>query len=357
MDSSDLEPVSIQPLVNEDQVLAEPDDEEILEEATPTEEVENFLMYAHGAVLGRWDLRIALDPSLAPTLQGPFDPLPVCSAGMLVGPDGLPAKRGNIVSEAWLRDRPDVITLPPEGTVAGPTIPDDAYPLRIDWDGILVDDEDHDDDVVRRVRDVLALLWGDRAEAIEQEAASILGVRGLREYFRNPKGFWDFHVKRYSKSRRKAPIYWLLQSSKRAYGLWLYYPRLDADTLFKALGYVNNRLLLEQGRLDEALAARRALGEGGDAKTRRALDKRIEAHEGFLTEVGAFRAELLRVADLGVTVDHDDGVLLSIAPLHNLVPWAPAKAAWNELMAGKYGWSSIGRQLRAKGLVRESPRG
>src|SRR4029077_12137566 len=32
-----------------------------------------------------------------------------------------------------------------------------------------------------------------------------------------------------------APIYWLLQSSKKNYALWLYYHRLDKDILFKAL--------------------------------------------------------------------------------------------------------------------------
>ena len=32
----------------------------------------------------------------------------------------------------------------------------------------------------------------------------------------------------------KAPIYWLLQSSKKNYALWLYYHRLDKDILFKA---------------------------------------------------------------------------------------------------------------------------
>ena len=94
------------------------------------------------------------------------------------------------------------------------------YPLRIDWDGILADDTDHPDDIVRRVRDVFELIWKDRAEAIEQEACEILGVEELRDYFRKPSkgGFWDDHVSRYSKSRRKAPIYWLLQSK-------LHFPR------------------------------------------------------------------------------------------------------------------------------------
>jgi hypothetical protein len=77
---------------------------------------------------------------------------------------------------------------------------------------MLVDDPDHPDDIVRRVRDVLEVLWRDRAETIEREACEILGIKELRDYFRKPGkgGFWDDHVSRYSKSRRKAPIYWLL---------------------------------------------------------------------------------------------------------------------------------------------------
>jgi hypothetical protein len=45
-------------------------------------------------------------------------------------------------------------------------------------------------------------------------------------------------------------------------------------------------------------------------------------------------------------------VVLNIAPLWELVPWKEAKAYWAELMEGKYEWSSIGKQLREKGLVR-----
>lgn len=320
------------------------------------EQVADLLSWCVGCVLGRWDVRIGLQSSLAPRLQGPFDPLPVCSPGMLIGTDGLPARSGGIVSVAWLRARPNVISLPPVGSVGQPTIPDADHPLRIDWNGILVDDEGHPDDVVGRVRDVLTLLWGERADAIEHEACEIISVRVLREWFRNPKRFWDFHVKRYSKSRRKAPIYWLLQSSRRGYGMWLYYHHMDADTLFKALRYVNDRLALERARLEEALAERTAAGDA-DARTRRAAEKRVEAHEAFLSEVTAFRDELARVADLGLVVDHDDGVLLSIAPLHTLVPWAPARTAWNELVQGKYDWSGIGQQMRAKGLVKGGGRG
>lgn len=42
-------------------------------------------------------------------------------------------------------------------------------------------------------------------------------------------------LRRCSKKPRKAPIYWLLQSPRRHYAIWQYYPRLDHDLLYKAL--------------------------------------------------------------------------------------------------------------------------
>jgi hypothetical protein len=146
------------------------------------------------------------------------------------------------------------------GLPATETPPD--YPIEIDWDGILVDDPDHPDDIIRRVQQVLAVIWGERAAAIEQEACAILGVKELRDYFRKvgKGGFWDDHVKRYSKSRRKAPIYWLLQSSKGNYALWLYYHRLDKDLYYKALvNYVEPKLRLEENKLSQLQVPTRRL--------------------------------------------------------------------------------------------------
>src|SRR5207247_2556501 len=138
------------------------------------------------------------------------DPLPACSPGTLIGPDGLPATSGSIVSEEWLHARPDANSLPGEGKVKECTIPDSEYPFVINWEGILVDDQDHPEDIVRRVQGVFRVIWREKAEAIEQEACQILGIKELREYFRRSGNgsFWMDHVKRYSKSRRKAPIYW-----------------------------------------------------------------------------------------------------------------------------------------------------
>lgn len=285
----------------------------------------DMLSYAAGCIFGRWDVRFATGERAPPELPDPFAPLPVCSPGMLQGPDGLPVKEA------------------PEG-----------YPLRIDGDGIMVDDPDHSDDIVRRVREVLEVIWQDRAEAIEKEACEILGVKDLRDYFRRPGkgGFWDDHIARYSKSRRKAPIYWLLQSSRKNYALWIYYHRLDNDILFKALlYYVEPKVRLEESRLESLRSQRTAAGE--TSKGVKVLDKEIERQEDFLSELRDFEEKLRRAANLHLEPDLNDGVVLNIAPLHELVPWKEAKRYWEELRQGEYEWSSIGKQLRRKGLVSE----
>ena len=208
------------------------------------------------------------------------------------------------------------------------------------------------------------MTWKDRAEAIEKEACEILGVKELRDYFRKPGkgGFWDDHVSRYSKSRRKAPIYWLLQSSKKNYALWLYYHRLDKDILFKARqNYVDPKIRLEQARLDSLRSQKTALG--ADAKGAKKIDKDIERQEALLGELKDFAEKLERAAklnfgnaekldsDVKYDPDLNDGVVLNIAPLWELVPWKEAKNYWEELLEGKYEWSSMGKLLRKKGLV------
>lgn len=281
-------------------------------------EVRALLSWCVGVAFGRFDVRLATGERPIPELGDPFDPLPIYSPGML-------------------SEDP-----PPRG-----------YPIAIDGDGILVDDEDSDDDIVRKVREVLHFLWKDRAEAIEREACDILGVRDLRDYFRRPGkgGFFEDHIKRYSKSRRKAPIYWLLQSARRNYAVWLYYHRLDRDILFKAVEhYVRPRIQRQENLLAELRASRDGAGTGTE---RRRLDREVEKQESFLAELIDFREKLEKAARFYVEPDRfdpdlNDGVVLNIAPLWELVPWAEAKRYWDELSSGKYEWSSISKQFKRR---------
>src|SRR5208337_1545991 len=100
---------------------------------------------------------------------------------------------------------------------------------------------------------------------------------------------------RYSKSRRKAPIYWLLQSSKKNYALWLYYHRLDKDLLFKALvNYVEPKVRLETSRLETFRSQKAAAGDS--RKEAKLLAKDIDSQEDFLSELRDFEDKLRRAA-------------------------------------------------------------
>ena len=301
-----------------------------------------------GNALGRWDIRFALDSSLSLNLFNPFDPLPKVPSSMLVGTDGLPAESGGIVSEEWLHTRPDANTLPPEGTVKKPTIPASEYPLRISWDGILVDDpgfngtHPHREDIVRRVREVLDLLWKDKAHEIEQEACDILGVSDLRDYFRKPAKFFQDHLKRYSKSRRKAPIYWPLSTASGSYTIWIYYHRLTDQTLYTMVNkYVEPKISeVERGfaRVEDELTV-----ASGTEATR--LRDRLNEAQTFLGELRDLRGELLRVAALPYKPDLNDGVIINAAPLNslfNLRSWAnDTKKVWDKLKKGEYDWANL----------------
>jgi hypothetical protein len=103
----------------------------------------SWLSYCVGVVYGRWDVRKADEP--ASTQSDPLATLPIYSPGMLS------------FSSAYLTKGV------PEG-----------YPSWTSQDGILADDPDHADDMVRRVRGVLELILKDRAEAIEKEGCELL---------------------------------------------------------------------------------------------------------------------------------------------------------------------------------------
>jgi len=219
----------------------------------------------------------------------------------------------------------------------------------------MVDDGEHPTDIVRTLlQSIEVMMRGDLVERVEERLCGMLQVKLLREYLRKAGkgGFWVDHTDRYKARRgRKAPIYWLLQSLKKNYAIWLYYQRLDKDLLFKALvNYVEPKIRLETSRLDSLRSQKAAASETG--KEAKRLAKEVEQQEEFLSELRDFEDKLRRAANQHLEPDLNDGVVLNIAPLHELVPWKEAKSYWEELLEGKYEWSSIGKQLQERGLVK-----
>ncbi len=277
--------------------------------------------FALGIAFGRWDIRYATGEQAAPELPDPFAPLPVCPPGQLQNAQGLPAR--------------------PEDVPA-------AYPVRIPWDGILVDDPNHPLDLERRVREVIEIIWsgkdgGPTAEAIEHEACEILGVKSLRDYFRKPTGFFADHLKRYSKSRRQAPIYWPLSTASGSYTLWIYYHRLTPDTLYKCLQQFVEPKIKDVEQDIHRLRTMLSSDEGGSKER-----KQLEDAETLLNELKEMHAELSLWAPKWKP-NLNDGVLITASPLWKLFrfpKWRKdLEACWKELEKGDYDWAHLAHTL------------
>lgn len=306
-----------------------------------------------GNIFGRWDIRYAINKLLSPELPDPFSPLPNCPPGMLIGPDRLPAESGCIASEEWLFVRPGTNIQATEGAIKDATIPDSKYPLRISWDGILVDDPGfegnqlHDKDIETRIREVVDALWGEKAQTIDTELCKILKVPDLRTYCR--KLFFQDHIKRYTKSRRKAPIYWQLSTPSASYSIWLYYHRFTKDTFYQVLNeYVAPKLQFEERELEKI---RQKYGPDPTSGQRKQLD----ARETFVSELKTFKGEVALIAPLW-NPDLNDGVIINFAPLWRLAPqnktWQKeCKKVWDKLVKGDYDWAHLAMHLWPERVV------
>jgi hypothetical protein len=287
--------------------------------------VRSIYHYALGVAIGRWDVRIATMVKAAPELPDPFAPLPVCPPGQLQNEQGLPAR--------------------PEDLPA-------SYPVRIPWDGIFVDDPNHPLDIELLVREVIEIIWsgqeGASALAIEQEACEILGVRTLRDYFRKPAGFFAEHLKRYSKSRRQAPIYWQLSAGNGSHSVWLYYHRFTQDTLYRVLrDFVEPRIQLAEREQFE-LESQGALS--GDAATR------LQESQSLLQYLQLLKSELDLVAPLW-NPNFNDGVIINHAILWRMTPFTPwqkkCKECWDKLVNGDYDWAHLAFHLWPERVIKK----
>ena len=283
---------------------------------------EAHLSYLLGCAFGRWDIRYATGTQELPKLTEPFDPLPVCPPGMLQGPEGLPAQARDVSS---------------------------GYSLKVSWQGILVDDEQHPDDIVTRVREALEAIWHEEAEAVEQNACRVLGARSLRDYFRRPSSFFADHLKRYTKSHRKAPIYWPLSTSSGTYTVWLYYDRLGDQTLYSC---VNDFVDPKLKQVSEEVRRLRQQTNRSSAE-----ERDLERKSDLESELVDFRDEVLRVASFW-TPELNDGVQITAAPLWRLFQlrtWRTAlKETWERLESGDYDWAHLALSVWPERVVRES---
>lgn len=278
----------------------------ILPHGEPEASAASVLSYLVGVAFGRWDIRTAAIRE--PELGDLFDPVPVHPPGMLLN-GGRPAR-----------------STPP------------GYGFDLAPGQILLDQPGHPWDILQRITDAASQFVED-ADRLLADLMQHLAGRDLRDHLR--KHFFKDHLTRYSKSRRKAPIYWPLHTPSRRWGLWLYAPSLTRETLYAVEAAATARLQAAQ------TAIRRLSGshaEGAAGLSARQTAAALDAEQQLAEELTRFRQEAERVAGLGWEPDLDDGIVLCAAPLAGLFgAWPQAAKERGNLKAGKYQWASVSR--------------
>lgn len=256
------------------------EDDEAIEYETST--TDGLLCWAVGVAFGHFDWRLATGERKTPVEPDPFDPLPAKSPGML---------------------------------------PDGAVPFHAHA-GILVDDPGHPHDLSHLVEEVLARV----AMPVPDD---------VRRWLQ--RDFFAFHLQRYSRSRRKAPIYWPLATTSGSYTLWLYYPALSSQTLYTA---INDFVEPKLKQVGSDLATLRSKGTARSRED----EKRFETLQTLERELSELRDTLLTIAP-HYHPNHDDGVQITAArlwPLFRHKPWQKIlKETWARLEKGDYDWAHL----------------
>ena len=260
-------------------------DDESENVAPPVDRQTALLSWAVGVAFGRFDLGLAIGEREAPPEPLPFDPLPAKSPGML---------------------------------------PDGANPFHHHL-GILVDDPGQPHDLVNLVEEILTRI-------------DVAAPHDIRRWLQ--RDFFGYHLQKYSKSRRKAPIYWPLATISGSYTLWFYYPCLSSQTLYTA---INDFLEGPRGKLKQVADDLATLRSKGNSRNRND-ENHLESLELLESELIELRDTLLKIAQ-SYHIDQDDGVQITAAPLWPLFrhkPWQKVlKDTWSKLENGDYDWAHL----------------
>ena len=151
-------------------------------------------------------------------------------------------------------------------------LPDGTAPFHAN-PGILVDDQGHPHDLPRLIEEVL--------ERVDTEVTG-----DVRRWLQ--RDFFPLHLKQYSKSRRKAPIYWPLSTASGSYTLWTLLPQPDQpDALYR-------RQRLRGTEAEAGHPRRPGVAHQGRPQSRRG--ERVGRASGPRSRAGELRETLLQIA-------------------------------------------------------------
>jgi hypothetical protein len=220
-------------------------------------------------------------------------------------------------------------------------LPDDpfaAYPLvpsGVATQGqslYLIDDSMLDLGLVKKTTKALCDAFGPDADVA---LCVQLGINELNDYLAKPAGFFADHLAVYTKSRRQAPIYWPLSTKSGNFTIWVYYPKLDDQSLPKLITDV---LSPKIRTLSQEIENRRATPAG-----------KIGELEELRQELEEMRADFLDLINRGFRPNQNDGVLITACPLAKYFRHAGFRknleACWKQLARGDYDWSHLAMSM------------
>ena len=288
-------------------------DKNIIDRKILTSEILQELV---GIVFARWDMAYASGEATIPEFGDVFDPLPFMPVVEYKGAVG---------------DFSDIFPQMPNLKI-GISDSRSRYVPHETTTGIIFAGDRHNN-LTDQVREAMSYLWDEHAADIEAEMTKLLGVDSLRDWFDSPNGFFDYHFMRYTKSRRKAPIYWPISTESGEIFCWIYYPTLNADTLKRVTLMIDEEIERLRSRLNQT----------SDTVVANRLNQKIDAMVNM-------KKEITNVIALPYVPNHDDGVPVTAAPLRNLFAnrkWQKeCEENWKKLSSGEYDWSHLAFSIR-----------
>lgn len=275
-----------------------------------------------GIVFGRWDMAYTSGEADLPEFDGVFDPLPFMP---------------KVIWKGMVKE----VSIEPEwqqlGVHSGASFITDSKSKYIPSPPIILGGDQYRS-LASQVRSAMDYIWGDNAANIEAEIVKLLGAESLQAWLDNTGtgGFFEYHLNRYTKSRRKAPIYWPISTADGEPFVWIYYPSLNEDTLKKVVLNVDTQIEAQSQQLNKAEAR-------ADKVEVNNIRQRIDALKDL-------KEELQAVIALPYRPNHDDGVPVTAAPLRNLFTnrkWrSECEDNWKKVTSGEYDWAHLAYALR-----------
>ncbi|MFM0192119.1 BREX-1 system adenine-specific DNA-methyltransferase PglX [Paraburkholderia strydomiana] len=229
-------------------------------------------------------------------------------------------------------------------------LPQSEYPISVLPSEMLTIDREDPKLADRQLGDALSILWPNATPDPVAQLTDVLLATHLSEYLTDPgtSGFYTDHVRRYSKGRRRAPLYFWFGTTSGAFGILLLATAATPDSLF-----VLRNDILQPRILRAERTADRIRSEAGARPS--ALGRaEISAADSFVAELRAYAAELELHMPLWAP-NVNDGVVINAAPFYRLIPHresrSRAKATWTELCDGELDWSQLAMRFWPERVV------